>query len=53
MGRRHRESELCDIVPEAQVRHADKRQAIVVDTEEFVAIEIDSIDVCGRGFRGE
>ena len=51
--RHHRESELGDIVPEAQVRHADEHQAIVVDTEQLVAIEIDSIDVGGHGFGGK
>ena len=46
--RQDREPELGDVVLEGDVRRGDKREPIVVDAKDRVAVEVDSIDVGGN-----
>lgn len=48
-----REPELGKIVRKAYVGHGDKREAIVVNGEYRVAVEIDPVDVSGDAFGGK
>jgi hypothetical protein len=45
VSREDREAEFCEIVFEGHMRHANERALIVVNAENCVAAEIDSVDV--------
>ena len=52
-GGQHRKSELGMVVAEGKVRNPDKREAVVVDGEYDVPVEIDAVDVAGDALRRE